>query len=250
MSAPRRRRLASPTPRAGPVVPPRRVREAPGRGGEGTTAGTCSHDPRSPYVSVSCAPSGLARSFRRLTSPSLASLGACTLPTSVQRERAPWTTRGRVETNFSPHGSLLLQWTLATLHFIKVRGFSHFLQLLSNALPRTSCRPPVHRPNQTKSVSCVVAVGETPTRWRCLEQPDEQFAAVEFSDVPKQSDLRSSPYLSHGLSRRQPLHAPERSGVRFSLHADLHSASASRRLPWAQEFAVSCSAEHHNKLQS
>ena len=25
----------------------------------------------------------------------------------------------------------------------------------------------------TKSVSCVVAVGETPTRWRCLEQPDE-----------------------------------------------------------------------------
>jgi len=32
----------------------------------------------------------------------------------------------------------------------------------------------VHRPNQTKSVSCVVAVGETPRR-RCLEQPDEHI---------------------------------------------------------------------------
>ena len=39
----------------------------------------------------------------------------------------------------------------------------------------SSRRPPVHRPNQTKSVSCVVAVGETPTRRRCLEQPDEHI---------------------------------------------------------------------------
>ena len=59
----------------------------------------------------------------------------------------------------------------------------------------------MHRRNQTESVSCVVGVGETPTRRRCLEQPDEHIGCRVKT---KLKINHSGGFRARGFPRRQP----------------------------------------------